>query len=71
MDLFPSKCLTVTKLVCSGKNAKEDIHHRKGENITGTQTNEGQIDSFAMWKCKWELQNQAITRVPLRESEGV
>ena len=22
------------------KNAKEDIHHRRGERITGTQTNE-------------------------------
>jgi len=25
--------------------------YRRGENITGTQTNEGQTDSFAMWKC--------------------
>ena len=53
------------------KNAKEDIHHRRGESITGTQTNEGQTDSFAMWKCKWGLQDQAIARVPLGESEGV
>ena len=30
-----------------------------------------QTDSFAMWKCKWGLQDQAITRVPLGESEGV
>ena len=30
------------------KNAKEDIHHRRGESITGTQTNEGRSDSFAM-----------------------
>ena len=53
------------------KNTKEDIHHRRGVSITGTQTNEGQTDSFAMGKCKWGLQDQAITRVPLGESEGI
>jgi len=71
MDLFPSKSLTVMKPICSGKNAEEDIHHRRGESITGTQNNEGQTDSFAMWKYKWRLQNQANTRVPLGESKGV
>lgn len=53
------------------KNAKEDIHHSRGESITRTQANEGQTDSFAMWKRKWGLQGQAITCVPLGESEGV
>jgi len=49
------------------KNVKEDIYHGREESITGTQINWGQTDSFTMWKCKWGLQDQAITRVPLGE----
>jgi len=60
MDLFPSKCLTVMKLVCSGKKCQGGHNHRRGESITGTQTNEGQTDSFAMWKCKWDFKNKPL-----------
>jgi len=53
------------------KKCKGDVHHRRGESVIGTQTNEGQTDSFSMWKCKRGLQDQAITRVAFGESDGV
>jgi hypothetical protein len=47
MDLFRSN------VFWGGKNA----NHPRGESITGIETNEGQTDSFAMWKCKWVLRS--------------
>jgi len=71
MDLFSSKCLTVTKPVCSGKKMPRRTYITEEEKaLPGHKPMKDRM-TLATWKCKWGLQDQAITRVPLGESEGV
>jgi len=42
----------------------------EGKALPGHKPMKDRLNLFATWKCKWGLQDQAITRVPLGESEN-